>query len=288
MPRIKGAGLIFRMSVRDAEIGQVLLRNVGARFVSTIEARRGLALPNALPSFTWDTPWRICRLTECANYCGDGMDGFLGTRASVMLDVVVLAMFVVLPVMCWSIYQVKYRRRYELHKRVQVVLAAVLLVTVAAFEIDIQFFANWEERAEASPYFYTLVTPALWIHLFFAVPTAVIWIYHRVACDCGTSPIRRGRARRARGIFFGGGWRRGRWRGRRSRDGFFIIWRLWREVSPRRHGGHGEAIINRGGTEMQRKGWWAGGRLRRPIPPYRLQHPAKKRPIPSAALLEDI
>ncbi len=105
------------------------------------------------------------------------MDGFLGTRASVMLDVVVLAMFAVLPVMCWSIYQVKYRRRYELHKRVQVVLAAVLLVTVAAFEIDIQFFAKWEERAEASPYFYTLVTPALWIHLFFAVPTAVIWIY---------------------------------------------------------------------------------------------------------------
>ncbi len=105
------------------------------------------------------------------------MDGFLGTRASVMLDVVVLAMLVVLPVMCWSIYQVKYRRRYELHKRVQVVLAAVLLVTVAAFEFDIQFFAKWEERAEASRYFYTLVTPALWIHLLFAVPTAVIWIY---------------------------------------------------------------------------------------------------------------
>jgi putative membrane protein len=104
------------------------------------------------------------------------MDGFLGTRASVMLDVVFVAMFAVVPVMCWSIYEVKYRRRYGLHKRVQVILAAVLLATVTAFEIDMQFFTDWKTRAEASPYFYTLVKPALWIHLFFAVPTAVIWI----------------------------------------------------------------------------------------------------------------
>ena len=48
-----------------------------------------------------------------------GIDGFLGTRASFMLDVVALAMAVLLPVLGWSIYLVKYRQKYALHKRVQ-------------------------------------------------------------------------------------------------------------------------------------------------------------------------
>ncbi|MEX2140667.1 MAG: DUF420 domain-containing protein [Pirellulales bacterium] len=108
------------------------------------------------------------------------MDGFLGTRASLMLDVVFLAMFAVVPLMLWSICQVRYRRRYLLHKRVQLALAAVLLVAVLAFEIDMRFFTDWQVRAEPSPYFTSPVNwvkIALWIHLFFAIPTAILWIY---------------------------------------------------------------------------------------------------------------
>ena len=59
-----------------------------------------------------------------------GIEGFLGTRASLMLDVVFLAMFAVLPVMGWSIYQVRYRQRYRLHKRVQIALGVILAVAV--------------------------------------------------------------------------------------------------------------------------------------------------------------
>ena len=81
-----------------------------------------------------------------------GIDGFLGTRASLMLDVVFLAMFVVVPVMLWSIYQVKYRRRYLLHKRVQLTLALVLLAAVTLFEVDMRIH-GWQQRAELSPYF---------------------------------------------------------------------------------------------------------------------------------------
>ena len=54
-------------------------------------------------------------------------DGFLGTRASLMLDVVFLAMFVVVPALAWSVYLVKVRRNYGLHKRVQLLLGSVLL-----------------------------------------------------------------------------------------------------------------------------------------------------------------
>lgn len=110
-----------------------------------------------------------------------GLDGFLGTRGSLMLDVVFLAMFAVVPLLGVSILLAK-RRRYVLHKRLQLVLAAILLTAVLAFEIDMQLFTDWEARAEGSPYFdlarkWTCpVGLALIIHLCFAIPTFVLWI----------------------------------------------------------------------------------------------------------------
>lgn len=105
-----------------------------------------------------------------------GIDGFLGTRASFMLDVLVLAMGVVVVVLGWSVYQVKYRRRYQLHKWVQVVLGLVLLVAVIVFEVDVRLY-GWEGRAagaiggRASDVVWT----ALAIHLVFAVAATVLW-----------------------------------------------------------------------------------------------------------------
>jgi putative membrane protein len=105
-----------------------------------------------------------------------GIDGFLGTRAPLVLDLLFLTMFVVVVVLAWSIYQVKYRRRYRLHKWVQVVLAVVLLAAICVFEWDIRAH-GWQERAagaigsEAS----AIVKTALSIHLVFAVTTVVLW-----------------------------------------------------------------------------------------------------------------
>jgi len=112
-----------------------------------------------------------------------GIDGFLGTRGSLMLDVVFLAMFVIVPVMGVSIYLVKYRRRYQLHKQIQLALAIVLLVAVTAFEIDMQWMTKWELRAVPSVYFNLErkwscpVGISLIVHLLFAVPTAFLWIF---------------------------------------------------------------------------------------------------------------
>src|SRR5262245_12010155 len=116
-----------------------------------------------------------------------GIDGFLGTRGSLMLDVVFLTMFVIAPVLATSVYLVKYRRQYTLHKKLQLAMAAVLLVAVLLFVLDIRL-NGWEERAagipsdSGSPYF----DPAnkwgcpagisLIVHLSFAVPTLVLWI----------------------------------------------------------------------------------------------------------------
>jgi hypothetical protein len=105
-----------------------------------------------------------------------GLEGFLGTRASFMLDVLVIAMAVVIVVLAWSVYQVKYRRRYELHKWVQVILGLVLLAAVIIFEVDVRLH-GWEDRAAGAiggraP---TAAWTALAIHLVFAVAATILW-----------------------------------------------------------------------------------------------------------------
>jgi putative membrane protein len=112
-----------------------------------------------------------------------GIDGFLGTRGSFMLDVVFLAMFVVVPVMLFSINLVRSKKNYDLHKKIQLTLGIVLLAAVTLFEIDMRV-NGWTERAAASPHFNLtadgfqsgLVQTVLWIHLYFAVTTAVLWV----------------------------------------------------------------------------------------------------------------
>jgi uncharacterized membrane protein YozB (DUF420 family) len=108
------------------------------------------------------------------------MDGFLGTRASFMLDVVAMAMFVALPVLAGSIWLVRYRRRYNLHKRLQLALGIILLVTVVLFETDMRV-NGWRARAEASPYMghdgaTNWVATSLAVHLIFSVTTTVLWL----------------------------------------------------------------------------------------------------------------
>ncbi len=102
------------------------------------------------------------------------MDGFLGTRAPFMVDVVACALFLLLPALALSVWLARYRKRYVAHKRLQLGLAIVLLVAVAAFEADIRLH-GWEERASASPYYPAGVKASLWIHLPFAVSTLLLW-----------------------------------------------------------------------------------------------------------------
>ena len=102
-------------------------------------------------------------------------DGFLGTRASFMFDVVSLAMLAVVPVLAYSVHLAKRKKNYALHKRIQVALGVVLLIAVVLFEVDVRLHP-WAERAKASPYFGGILQPVLWVHLFFSVSTSILWI----------------------------------------------------------------------------------------------------------------
>ena len=99
--------------------------------------------------------------------------GFLPTRASFMLDLVFLAMFLVVPVMFWSIWLVK-QGKFELHKKVQITTAIVLLIAVVAFEVDVRT-NDWTKLIHGSAYTKQAIWKCLYVHLVFAIPTPLLW-----------------------------------------------------------------------------------------------------------------
>jgi len=109
------------------------------------------------------------------------IDGFLPWRGPFVLDVIVIGMVFVLMALAWSVYSVKYRNQYQRHKVTQLCLAGGLLILLICFEIDVQFFENWRQRAQASPFYDAAtrsgpVVYSLWIHLLFATTTLVLWV----------------------------------------------------------------------------------------------------------------
>ena len=73
-----------------------------------------------------------------------GFDGFLGTRASIGMDVVIVGLVLLLPILFVSIVAVK-NGQYRLHKALQISIMAGLLAAILVFEIDIRLFSDWRE-----------------------------------------------------------------------------------------------------------------------------------------------
>ena len=108
-------------------------------------------------------------------------DGFLGFRTSFMLDFVVCALAAIVPILVYSIYLVKFKAKYVVHRYIQLGLAVVLLIAVGAFEVDMQLVqGGWENvvakrEIPLSPEQLQSVRYVLWIHLVFAVSSPILW-----------------------------------------------------------------------------------------------------------------
>lgn len=99
-----------------------------------------------------------------------------------MLDVVVVALVLVVPVLAWSLFEVKVRRNFQRHKLLQMTLGIVLLAAVLAFEVDMRLQGGWEQIINRDPESPRLlpeqlaaVKRVLMIHLVFAVSTPFLW-----------------------------------------------------------------------------------------------------------------
>lgn len=101
------------------------------------------------------------------------MPGFLGTNAPFMMDLVMVALLVINPALFWSIKQAKLGR-YELHKKVQITLATVLLISVVLFELEIRL-ANGIVNIIGEEKFTTTFQSVLYVHIFFSVTTTILW-----------------------------------------------------------------------------------------------------------------
>jgi len=102
-------------------------------------------------------------------------EGFLpGSRASIIMDLLILAMAVILCVLGYSILQVRKNKNYELHKKIQIICGSTLAIAVVFFEIDVRFF-GWQDHAKVSPYYDTILFPVLYFHVVWATLAAFAW-----------------------------------------------------------------------------------------------------------------
>jgi putative membrane protein len=102
--------------------------------------------------------------------------GFLGTRADLLMDLVLLSFLIILPAISWSWLRVR-AGDYQLHKTSQLTLAAVLAIAVALFEIDLKvsggIFVLTADSAYAGT---TLLNAWIYGHTVVAILTTLIWI----------------------------------------------------------------------------------------------------------------
>lgn len=103
-------------------------------------------------------------------------NGFLPTRASWVLDTVFVAMFAICLALAISVSLVRFGKQFSAHRSLQLSLAAILVVAIVVFEIDVRFVTDWRALAESSQFYKSgWVDRSLYIHLAFAIPTPFIW-----------------------------------------------------------------------------------------------------------------
>ena len=100
--------------------------------------------------------------------------GFLGTRAPLILDIIAVMLVLVILLQGFSIYLVK-RRAYNWHKRIQLGIGYGMGALLLWFEVQMRL-VGWRHLAEDSEYFDTYLYPVLLLHLVFAIPTFLLWI----------------------------------------------------------------------------------------------------------------
>lgn len=102
--------------------------------------------------------------------------GFLGTRADLLMDIVILALVAVVPIVFYN-WRLARTGRYPLHKTMQISLAVLLGAVVGLFEYNLRLQGGIFAATAASRYAGT-GTLNFWIylHTFFAITTIVVWV----------------------------------------------------------------------------------------------------------------
>lgn len=105
-----------------------------------------------------------------------GIEGFLGSRASLAYDVAFLLELAVIPLFIHGLELLLVRKEYQAHKRLMLIVSGMFAVAVGSFAFEF-FSHDWRslvgEEADAIP---RITFMTLTIHLAFLTITAAIWL----------------------------------------------------------------------------------------------------------------
>jgi putative membrane protein len=97
-------------------------------------------------------------------------------NTDILIDVVNASFIVIVPTLIYSWAKVR-KGEYNLHKKVQLLLFAVLFVAVILFELDLRSRGGIFEMVKASRFAGTFFLNGLiWFHIFVSITTSFIWI----------------------------------------------------------------------------------------------------------------
>jgi putative membrane protein len=101
--------------------------------------------------------------------------GFLGTRADLLMDLVIVALIAVVPIVLYN-WHLARSGRFARHKTLQISLALLLAVVVGVFEVNLRLQGGIFAATGGSSYAGT-ATLDFWIylHTFFAITTLFVW-----------------------------------------------------------------------------------------------------------------
>ncbi len=102
--------------------------------------------------------------------------GILGTRADILIEIVMLSFIIILPLLVISWRLARVKKDYALHRKIQITLGVSLAVVVSIFEYDLSMSGGIFELTKGGIYEGTAILLwTIYIHTAFAVLAAVIW-----------------------------------------------------------------------------------------------------------------
>ena len=104
------------------------------------------------------------------------IEGFLGTRADIIVDTVMVAS-TLLPFFLIIAIRYAQKEKYDMHKWLQIVLFTVVNILVIGLELDIRI-GGLDKVIARSPYHdSTELLSIFLIHLFFAISSTLLWLW---------------------------------------------------------------------------------------------------------------
>jgi uncharacterized membrane protein YozB (DUF420 family) len=97
-------------------------------------------------------------------------------NTDILIDIVNVSFIIIVPTLIYSWSKAR-KSEYGLHKKVQLLLFAVLFVVVILFELDLRQRGGIFKMVEQSQFAGTaFLSGLIWFHMFVSITTSFIWI----------------------------------------------------------------------------------------------------------------